>query len=176
MENMNNLFDSLNSVLSSTDLTDVTANDDSFQELPEGYYLCEVEKAELKESKSSHMPMVALQFKTVEDGYKLNTEGEFINISKTKNRKIFLYYVLKDESSTRRFVTNMLKFEGDEEGVPILSKEYFTTASLLTDALSILEGLRIYIHISTSENDDGSVSSWKNLLAWKRSKDIGLPV
>lgn len=175
MEDMTNLFNSLDGVLSNTDLTDVTAESASFSELPDGYYLSEVEKAELKESKSSKQPMVALQLKVVEDGLGVDSTGEFVELKKTKNRKIFMYYVLKDESAVKRFVTDMLKFEGEKEGEPLLGKEYFTNSQLLVDALDVLVGMNIYVQSSTTENDDGSNSVWKNLISWKRAKSLELP-
>lgn len=176
MNEMTNLFDSLNGILNTVDLTDVSADEVSFSELPDGYYLCEVEKATLKESKSSHLPMVSFQFKVSEDGLTTNDEGEYVTLSKTKNRKIFMNYVLKDETSVKRFATDMLKFEGETEGEPILSKEYFTTSELLVDALEILEGMKIYVHSSTTENQDGTTSNWKNLISWKRAKALELPL
>ena len=175
MEDMTNLFNSLNGVLSNTDLTDVTAEGAGFQELPDGYFLSEVEKAELKESKTSKQPMVALQLKVVEDGVDTDEEGNFTILKKTANRKIFMYYVLKDDTSVKRFVTDMLKFEGEKEGEPLLGKEYFTNSQLLVDALDVLVGSRIYVRSTTSENDDGSTSNWKNLISWKRAKALELP-
>ena len=179
MENnkdLTSLFNSLDKVLNNVDLSDVTADSSNFSELPDGYYLCEVEKAELKESKSSHMPMVAFQFKVVDDGIGIDESAGFVDIKKTKNRKVFMYYVLKDENSVRRFATDMLKFEGETEGQPILDKQYFMTAAVLVDALDILIGARLYIQSSTSVNDDKSTSNWKNLISWKRAKALELPM
>lgn len=178
MENkdLNALFQSLDAVLKQTDLSDVTAESTNFSELPDGYYLCEVEKAELKESKSSHQPMVAFQFAVVADGLGIDENAGLVEIKKTKGRKIFMYYVLKDENAIRRFATDMLKFEGEKKGEPILDKAYFTTSSVLLDALDILVGMRIYIQSSTSVNDDKSKSIWKNLISWKRAEALELPV
>ena len=66
--------------MNKTDISDVTADSNNFSELPDGYYLSEVEKAELKESKTSHQPMVAFQFKVVEDGLTVDKDGEFKDI------------------------------------------------------------------------------------------------
>lgn len=174
MEDLTNIFKSLDAVLNKADISDVTADSNSFSELPDGYYLSEVEKAELKESKTSHQPMVAFQFKIVEDGVKVEKDGEYQKLSKTANRKIFMYYVLKDENSVRRFVTDMLKFEGEKEGEPLLDKECFTNSELLVDALDILIGKRVFIQSSTTANDDDSTSVWKNLISWKRAKALEL--
>lgn len=176
-DNMEEMFENLDSILSQTDLKDVTAEGAGFEELPEGYYLCEVEKAELKVSKSSHQPMVAFQFKVLDDGVTIkNEEEDWTTIKGSKNRKVFMYYVLKDEVSVKRFVTDMLKFEGTEPGTPLLEKECFTNSALLGDALEVLTGYNIYIQISVSENDDGSTSSWRNLISWKRAANLGLKI
>lgn len=175
MEDIKNVLNSLNNILAEVDLTDVSADSSNFQELPDGYYLSELEKAELKESKSSHQPMVALQFKVVEDGIGIDADGKFFDLKKTKNRKIFMYYVLKDANAVIRFASDMLKFEGEEAGVPLLEKECFTNSELLVDALDILVGQRIYVNSSTTVNDDGSSSNWKNLISWKRVAALELP-
>lgn len=174
------MFDELDSLLGNTDLSDVTENGAGFTELPDGYYLSEIEKAELTTSKSSKQPMVKFQMKIVDDGLDavINSEGDvkLTTIKKTKNRKIYMYYVLKDEASIKRFVADMLKFEGETAGEPLLSKEYFTSSDLLTDALDCLIGMRIYVQISTTENDDETKSTWNNLISWKRAKALELPV
>ena len=174
-KDMTAMFNSLDALLNETDLKDVTAESTGFTELPDGYYLAEVEKVELTESKKTHLPMVAFEFKVVENGTSIDEAGEFHTIDKSKNRKVFMYYVLKDSGSLTRFVADMLKFEGDVAGEPILDKECFTNSALLVDALDILAGLRIYVQISTTENDDGTSSSWKNLISWKRVADLELP-
>lgn len=175
-KDLKNVFNALDALLGQTDLSDVTAESNNFSELPDGYYLCEVEKAELKESKSSHQPMVAFQLNVVEDGIGIDADANFFDLKKTKNRKVFLFYVLKDNNSVRRFVTDMLKFEGEVAGEPILPKEYFTNSQVLVDALDILQGMRIYVQSSTTTNDDNSTSVWKNLVSWKRAKMLELPM
>lgn len=173
------LTDTLNQLLSQTDIKDITSESNSFQELPEGYYLCSIESGELKESKSSHQPMVAFTFNIVENGhaYVADKDGdaEMVELKNTKKRKIFMYYVLKDTNSVRRFVSDMLKFE-NEDGKPILDKEYFMNFDILTDALKLLEGMNIYIQITKSEAQDGSIRSWQNLISWKRAKALDLPM
>ena len=63
------LISSINELLNQTDIDDVTSESTSFQELPEGYYLCSVNAAEIKESKSSGKPMVAFTCTVKEDGH-----------------------------------------------------------------------------------------------------------
>lgn len=178
-KDIKSLFDKLDDLLSTVDLSDVTAESAGFTELPDGYYLCEVEKAEIRESKSSKMPMAAFTFKISEDGHtaEVDESGEPVitDIKKTANRKIFMYYVFKDERSVKRFATDMLKFEGEEEGEPLLPKEAFLSGDTVNDALEILTGMRIYVHVSTTTNEDDTKSTWNNLISWKRAKVLGLP-
>lgn len=174
------LLGNLDNLLNQTDLAEVTADSSGFENLPDGYYLSEVEKAELTVSKTSNQPMVAFTYKVVEDGYAVEFDGnsdvKLDVIKKTKNRKVFMYYVLKDERSIKRFVTDMLKFEGDEEGKPLLEKDYFMNSQLIQDALEILVGMRAYVQISTTENEETNAkNTWQNLISWKRAKALNLP-
>ena len=125
------------------------------------------------------MPMAAFTFKISEDGHiaEVDESGEPVitDIKKTANSKIFMYYLFKDERSVKRFVTDMLKFEGEEEGEPLLPKEAFLSGDTVNDALEILTGMRIYVHVSTTTNEDDTKSTWNNLISWKRAKALGLP-
>ena len=104
-------------------------------------------------------------------------DGDVIieDIKKTANRKIFVYYVLKDETAVRRFATDMLKFEGEVAGESLLPKEAFMTSETLIDALDVLVGMRIYICASTTEKD-GNKSQWNNLISWQRVAALELPL
>lgn len=167
----------LDSILARTTLEDVSAESQGFSELPDGYYLCEVEKTEFKESKTSKLPMVSFTFKIVEDGtgfeYTEN-DAKRITLKGTKNRKIFKHYVFKDESSVKRFASDMLKFEGETAGEPLLPKEAFISSETMLDALDILVGMRIYVQSDTSEKEDGTKSTWYNLISWKRVGELEL--
>lgn len=178
-EDNKKLFDAINNVLSKVDLSDVSAESSGSKDLPEGYYLSEVTSAELRTSKSSGNPMVALTLKTVSDGLANmadeNGNAYLTEIKKTADSFINIYYPLKDEKSVKRYVADMLKFEGDEEGVPLLPKDAFTTAEVLHDALEILIGQRIYVQVSVSTTDDGSKAVWQNLISWKRAASLELP-
>ena len=150
-----------------------------FEDLPEGYYLCEVERAEIKLTKSTSQPMVAFMFSVVENGLQLsiNERGtsEFIEVPKSKNRKIFINWVLSDENKVKKFASDMLKFEGDTPGVPILDKEYFITSATLEDAINILIGLQIFVNVTKKENKTTKeIQTWNNLVSWERAEKIGL--
>lgn len=177
MENENKFdFSNLDDLLSTVDLEGVTSEGSgNFQELPDGYYNCEVVNCKLTESKTSNQPMVAFEFKTIGNGHGVDDLGEYVENKKTDGKRINLYYVLKDERSVKRFVTDMLKFEGEEPGVSLLGKEYFTNSELIEEALDCLVGSRIYIQISTTVNDDDSKSVWKNMISWKRVAALELP-
>ena len=159
--NMNELFEQLDKLLNQTDLTDVSSESSGFTQLPDGYYLCELEKAELKFSKSSGQPMASLQFTVVEDGTtaEMTEQGTVIQetLKRTKGRKIFVHYILNSEQKIKRFATDMLKFE-EKEGESLLPKEAFTTSETLVDALDLLCGMRIYVNVSTTVNNDTSFS------------------
>lgn len=179
-KNIKNLFDQLDSLLGSSDIKDVTAESTGFTPLKDGYYLCEVKNAELKPSKTSGKLMVAFQLKVVEDGtsfnFDVNDKATPVTLKGTKNRMIFKYFTLGDEAAVKRFVADMLKFEGDEPGKPLLSKEYFTNSELVEDALEILVGMRIYAKIETSEKADGTETTWTNFVSWTTAAKIGLKV
>ena len=174
------LIASINELLKQTNINDVTSESNNFQELPEGYYLCTVDADEIKESKASGKPMIAFTFTVSENGhhYVADKDGnaEMQEVKGSKNRKIFMYYVLKDTQSVRRFVSDMLKFEGEEAGKPLLDKEYFMNFEILEDALKILEGMKIYVQVTKSENQDGTVRNWQNLISWKRAAALDLPM
>lgn len=173
-ENVNAAINLLDQILQKTNFEDVSAESTGFEALPDGYYLSQLEDTKLTTSKNSGQPMVSLTFKIVEDGHSVNNDNQFVTINGTKNRKIFKHYVMKDESSVKRFASDMLKFE-DDNG-PVLPKEAFTTSETILDSLDAITGMNIYIQSDTSEKDDGSKSTWYNLISWKRSKDLELPV
>lgn len=176
MADIKSALSALDEILAKTTLDDVSAESQGFSELPDGYYLCEVEKTEFKESKSSHLPMVSFTFKIVEDGTGFEyTDTEILTktLKGTKNRKIFKHYVFKDEASVKRFASDMLKFEGETHGEPLLPKEAFTSSETMLDALDVLEGMRLYVQSDTTEKD-GTKSTWCNLVSWKRASELEL--
>lgn len=170
-------FDKLNSLLESLDLNEIKADDnEGYKSLPDGYYLCELAKAELTTTKQTGEPMVAFQFKTLENGIHLDDSGlNLVENKSTKGKYIYLYYVLKDEKSLRRFISDALKFEDPSTQTSILTSEYFLNADILPDALDILVGFNIYVQISTSINN-GESRVWQNLVSWKRANMLELPM
>ena len=169
-------MNTLDDLLKATDLNDVTSESSGFDDLPAGYYLSEVNSAELTISKNSGNPQVKVVFKVVEDGVTEEDKGYAIrkNLPKTAGRLIFKYYPLKDEKTVRTMVSDMTKFEGEVKGEPLLPKEYFKETSLLNEALACLTGSRIYVNITTSTNKEGKTNNWVNLISWKRAAQLDL--
>lgn len=167
-------MNTLDDLLKATDLNDVTSESSGFDDLPAGYYLSEVNSAELTISKNSGNPQVKVVFKVVEDGVTEEIDDKGKNLPKTAGRLIFKYYPLKDEKTVRTMVSDMTKFEGEVKGEPLLPKEYFKETSLLNEALACLTGSRIYVNITTSTNKEGKTNNWVNLISWKRAAQLDL--
>lgn len=170
-----NIFEKLNGILGNIDLDEVTAESQQYSQLPDGYYLCEVKKAELKETKETQLPMVSFMFTVVENGVNVEFENNTMlkkELNNTANRSIFINWVLKDDLSVKRFVSDMLKFEGENEE-PLLEKDCFLEAELLEESIQALIGFRVYIKISTTEKDNKS-NTWSNIISWKRAKALDL--
>ena len=179
MSDLNNeMFSQLDELLSNISIDKVSSESTGFEELKDGYYLCEVINAELKLSQKSGNPMASFQLKALEDGVDVildeDNEVAFSTIKGSKGRNIFKHFVLKDERSIKSFISDMLKFEASP-GESFLPKEAFTTSEVIDESLAALIGMRIYVQISTNENQDGTTSSWTNFLSWKRVSALELP-
>lgn len=165
------IFSSVNEILNKVSTEEITSESgDAFSQLPDGYYLAEVVKVNMTESKSSGNPMISWTFKTVEEGVTIDDALKKAVIKNTAKRNLWVHHVLKDQNTVERFISDALKFEGEEEGKPFLDKEYFTTAEVLNDALELLEGLRIWLHVDTDNNNN----TWTRLVSWKRAAKLEL--
>lgn len=170
------LLSSINDVIKDVDLGSVT-QDGLGEDLPEGYFLTEVVKTELKFSKASGKPMACIQLKVVNSGYGYDDKAdEYVALKGCKNKYIFVYYPFKDGTSFKRFVSDMIKFEGEEAGEPVLPKEAWTTAETMQDSLEVLQdlGSRIWVNRSATTRD-GNTSVYNHLLSWKKAEQLGLP-
>lgn len=171
------VFGKLDDILKKVDLNKVTSESVGFEDLKPGHYLCAVDEATLTVSKNTGNPQVKLTLSVVEDGIAHVMDGNDVlieTIKGSKGRKVFKYYPLKDETTVKRFVSDMLKFES-EEGEPILPQEAFTTADVLNDALDVLVGMQIYVEL-TVRGEGENKSTWTNLISWKRARDLELPM
>lgn len=183
IDNLKDIAVSLDELLSKSDISSITSESSQGYDLPDGYYLCEVEKADLKLSSNGN-PMVSIQYKVVENGLKSDVDKDgndtLIEARGTANRKIFMNYVLSTEQQVNFFVSDMLKFEeADKEGVPMFEKDYFKNTELLMTVLDILSnGLRIYIMVQSKESkkEPGKIEKRYNPITWKRAKLLELPM
>lgn len=174
--NLSDIFAKLDAALASTDLNSITADSRAFSEVPGGYYLTEVVKAELGASKSGE-PMVKLQFNIVEDGKKDDDGEGYITLQGTKNRRLFKNYVLKDVNGITRYISDMLKFEDpNERGKPFLPAEAYKNHETIELALQTLVGNRIFVFndVKIDPENPENKSTWLNLLTWNRATDLGL--
>lgn len=186
MADLNQISKTLDSLLSQADLSQTTSEGKS-KELPDGYYLGEVESAELGESSNGN-PMVTFKFKVVEDGLKSvideNGNDVLVPAVNTKGNRIYINYTLTNNMNLGFFVSDMLKFENpDEPGKPLLAdsveeaKLFFTTTEYLLQALEIISmGSRIFIMLQTKERKDNPdvKDQKKSLISWKRATTLGL--
>lgn len=174
---MANEFIKLGDLLGQVDWNTVT-EENAYEDLPEGFYLCEVEKAELKTNKAETNMQVSFQYKIVENGLveAMDDRGNSVlkEIPGTANRKVFKHYPFKDTNGIKRFVVDMVKFEGEVPGEPLLGAEYFMTEETFPDALGCLIGSRIYIQ-ATYKESQGKKNCWYDVLSWDRAKKLGLP-
>lgn len=175
MANLKDLYKNVNDILSEVNVEKIDPNANDYS-LPDGYYLCEVVKMEVCESKKNNLQIKG-QFKSVQNALmvKLNEDGdsELEEVNGTTNRMIFKYWPLTDRKSVESMIKDMLKFEGDEEGEPLLTSEYFSNMEILEDALDVLEESRVWIQLSTKVKD-GESSQWANLISWTRAKALDL--
>ena len=134
------LYVELDDIIHSTDLDEVSAeSSNTFDNLPDGYYLTEVIESKLTRSKSSDKPMVTLRLAVVGNGYNLSEDGvNFEPIENVAKRNLWKHYVIKDGNSFKRFVSDMLKFEGETPNEPMLPKEAWTDSTTLEASIGVL--------------------------------------
>ena len=162
-------MNNLDELLKSIKIEEIKSDNEGYDNLPDGYYLCEVEKVEFKESKTSGNEMIAWQFRVVEKGINFDDDLKKYYLENTLNRKIFIYHVLKDENGIKRAISDLLKFE-ESEGVPLLSKDYFINKESMELCFQLLIGKNIYIKLETDKDNN----QWKRFISWKGAKKLEL--
>ena len=170
----------LDALLGKVDLSS-TNEEGTKAELPDGYYLCEVIKAELTQSKSGN-PMVAIQFKVIEDGKRIVVDeqgySQLHDAPKTKDKIIYQNYVLSNELQVTFFVSDMLKFQDPETNEPLFDKESdFESTQSIMDVCEVLEaGMLVYIMVQTKESksEPGKKEKKYNPISWKRAAKLEL--
>lgn len=165
------VFGALDALIKDTDINAVDAESVGFSDLPVGYYLCEVTKSELRKAKTSDNAQAFLRFKVLDDGMNIDDDGDLVDIRGTKGKSVNKFYTFKDSDSFTRFVSDMLKFEGETAGEPLLPKQAFTDSRVISEALQALVGSRVYINATETKSGD----RWYNLVSWKTAARIGLP-
>ena len=184
-----NKFDmsSLDDLLAQTELDGVSSEGSGYDALPNGYYLCEVEKATLAPNKKG-LPMVTFTLKVIQNGIieavDDNGDAFLSRATGTQNRKIFKFYVLSEQKKVKDLISDLLKFEGEVEGTSLLEevlkdengKYVPLSTELLEGCLDIITGSTLYVNSSTSpsKTNPGEMSTWNNLLSWKRAGQLGL--
>lgn len=157
----------------------------NFSELPDGYYLCEVDKAELAQSKNTGKLMSSFKLKILEDGISLDENDNIVEIKGTKGRLIFKHYILQDEDISKqkenidKLISDLKKFEG-EPGVPLvqplldeLSQGNLTKSEFIQTSLEYLSGMRIWVNVNTTERN-GKKNTWVSLISWARARKLGI--
>lgn len=168
------------------DLTDTNENN----ELPDGYYLCEVQEAEIGPNKDKTNDQAFFQLKVVEPGFAVVKDEDgnvtYPEIANSANRVIFKYYpfkgtdkkatslVYKDEATGKwkpgQFLCDTQLFL-DANDNPLLEKEAFMYKETANEALAVLVGCRIYVKIETKEYN-GQSSQFKNLVSLARMEKL----
>ncbi len=185
MEN-NEQFD-LEALLASTNLDKVTS-EGAFEELRQGYYLCEVSAGEFTTSKAG-LPMAKFTLTTVYDGLceRLDEERKavededgnlIIDVNEgSKGRKIFKNFVIKDQESLKKFVADMLKFEDPENpGESILTKDMFGTIENMSAAIQVVVGLTIFVRatLGKATPEYPTPSNFYSFVSWKNVEKLHL--
>ena len=170
---------SLDKLLGSVDLSSTSEEGVRFQ-LPEGYFRCLVEKAELKESKSGN-PMVSFELKTMEDGKKsiVDEQGyaQLVDAPHTADKKIYINYVLSNELQVGFFVSDMLKFQDLETNEPFFTADDFSNTEGIIQVCDVLAtGAEIYIMVQNTDkkNDKGETIQNFKPITWNRARRIGV--
>ena len=163
-------------------------NTNDNNELPDGYYLCEVVTAEIGPNKDQTNDQACFQLRTIQNGERpcLEEGCDLLEeLTGTQNRSIFKYYPFKstDKKATSliykddtgkwkpgQFLCDTQLFK-DDDGNPLIEKEAFMYKETAQEALSILVGCNIYVKIETKEYN-GQTSQFKNLVSIDRVNKI----
>ena len=178
----------LDDLLGGTNLEKVTADGAGFSELTPGYYLCEVEKAELTTNKEGY-PMAKFTLKVAANGLaeQLDEDGNPVvdendnpiieTVENSKDRKIFKNFTLKDSESVKRFVSDMLKFQSPENpGESCFDRDMFKSTEGIIDALNASVALTIFVKGTAGKpsKDYPNPSNFYSFVKWETVEELGL--
>lgn len=182
---LQSIYSEIGEVMAKTDLSNVTAQSAGYEDLPDGYFLAEVTDTKIHRSKSSNKPMVSLTFSIVSDGLKLNEDDDasedvsFSEIPHTKDRLVFKHWVIDTPQNLKKFVSDMKKFEDPSEpNKALLPDEAWSDPTFMGESIPLLAEMncRMWIHNRVTKKDDGTTSSWQDLVDFNRAAKLGLPV
>lgn len=171
------ISEKLDKLIANVDLSGIT-EEGVRSKLPDGFYLSQVVKAELTESKSGN-PMVVIEYVTVEDGKKTivdeNGYAKQVDAKHTADKKIFCNYVLTNDMNFGFFVSDMLKFQDPETNEPFFTKEDFDSTQGIIDVCDKLtQGGIVYLMLQTVQKDNGESDQKKNPISWTRAHKFDL--
>jgi hypothetical protein len=167
----------LNDLLKNADFSNTT-EEGVGSKLPDGYYLCQVSKAELTQSKNGN-PMVVIEYVTLGDGKKTIVDdsgySQLVDAPHTSDKKVFVNYVISTEMNLGFFVSDMLKFQDPETDESLFDKnEDFKNAEAIDNVCGMLEqGGIVYLMLQTVEKD-GQSDQRKKPISWKRARKLEL--
>ena len=172
---MSTLSEKINAIASQADLTQIKGEDNVYSQLPEGYYLCEATDWELREVGTNKEPMYMIKMKIVDDGITIDeSTSNTIALKNTKNKTLNLLYMITTTANFERFVNDMLKFEQDE-GVPLLEKEYFNYDETINDALDLTKGKRLWVQVySYLSKNDNTTKYGNRPISFARAEKLGI--
>lgn len=176
VKNAKDLLSDLQSVVDDVDFEN-DLKDDGYQEVPDGYYYSEVQKATFGLNKAKDALQVMIDFQVVQNGVVqslVNGANTRREIPKTVGRHIYKYYTFKGDAEKKKkaicnFAKDMTCFE-DENGAIFLPTD-FQHVEAYDQLLPTLDGMRIFIKVEKAKNSD-FVN--KNLISWTVAKTLHL--
>lgn len=178
MENELDFLNSIDSALQEVNFDNITSESSGFDELPAGYYLVELVRAEIKLSKSTGEPMVAFAFKGIDNGYILDdTTYDWSDVGVGKGRYLNVYDAkINSTNGIKRLISDLMKFV-DAVGEPIVHKEDVSNSQLLQATLEALveESCRMWLQRQEGKDKEGKPTFYTNMISWQKAEDLKLP-
>ena len=172
------LMSDLQGTVDDIDFEKDMAESGNFENLPEGYYYCEVQQSTFGLNKAKDALQVKLDLLVLQNGVKetlVNGVSTLTEVPKTVGRHIYKYYTFKGDADTKKkriiaFAKDMTLFE-DANG-PLFLPTDFQNVQIYDQLVPKLAelGLRIYVQIVADKKDANNV--WSYLVSWKRVKSM----
>lgn len=174
------IFDEIDSLIKSTDLSNVSASSTGFDDLPFGYYKTMFSGVKFGKTKATQAPMISITFQVLEDGYKLdesNTSNiNFERIGGVTKRLIFKNYVLTDSKGLKNLVSDLKKVEDPMSGEPLLTDEDLADSKHLQAFMNLFveSNVTMWVRIRETTKKDGTKGSWTDLIPNSTAQSLGL--